>query len=259
MALLDGDDWWAKDKLATVAEALEKNPAIAAVGHGYYQFEEASGTTTRCAPPARSILTLQTPGAVRFSAYLLPSFLTVRRRVLQWISPIPEEMIFMADSALEAAATVMGALILEEPLSYYRRHADNLYSIDPGHVERAARKSRMAEIAYGGVCRRLLELGVPEESVSELLGFAVIEAKRANLGYFGGTRRKVFETEMQAFHAAFKRPSLAYRLYKYLVMGVATLLLPPRGFYAIRDWYAKHQLGRIRERIAPGDRGSSNS
>src|SRR5260370_1092757 len=35
VAILDGDDWWAKGKLAAVAEALEKNPEGAGGRDGY--------------------------------------------------------------------------------------------------------------------------------------------------------------------------------------------------------------------------------
>jgi len=48
--------------------------------------------------------------------FLLPSALTVRRKVLEWIMPIPEEMVFIADVPLQAAALVMGTLILDQPL-----------------------------------------------------------------------------------------------------------------------------------------------
>jgi len=50
-----------------------------------------------------------TRAAIRDWAFLLMGALTMRRRVLEWIMPIPEEMRFMADSAIQAAATVMGA------------------------------------------------------------------------------------------------------------------------------------------------------
>src|SRR5579862_4870911 len=43
VAFLDGDDWWAPGKLAAVTTSLEKNPGIAGVGHGYYEFMEATG------------------------------------------------------------------------------------------------------------------------------------------------------------------------------------------------------------------------
>ena len=43
VSFLDGDDWWLPGKLAAVTAALEKNPGIAGVGHGYYEFNEATG------------------------------------------------------------------------------------------------------------------------------------------------------------------------------------------------------------------------
>jgi hypothetical protein len=54
---------------------------------------------------------------------------------------------------------------------------------------------------------------------------------------------------MRVFHATFKNPSLAYRLFKYLCVGAATLALPPRSFYSIRNWYASQNLGRLRSRL----------
>src|ERR1700685_3567281 len=37
VAFLDGDDWWAKNKISRVVAAFNSNPGIAAVGHGYYE------------------------------------------------------------------------------------------------------------------------------------------------------------------------------------------------------------------------------
>ena len=43
VAFLDGDDWWLPCKLAAATAALEQNRGIAGVGHGYYEFIEATG------------------------------------------------------------------------------------------------------------------------------------------------------------------------------------------------------------------------
>src|SRR5208283_5443528 len=173
VAILDGDDWWAEKKLATVVDALEKNSEVAAVGHGYYEFHEETKEARVCVPPERTVVNMATPEATRaaFRAwpFLLMGALTVRRKVLEWIMPIPEEMVFMADTAIQAAAMVMGTLVLQEPLFYYRRHAQNLYAIDPKDTASLRRRYEMTELAYGGVCRRLIELGVRKECVSMLL------------------------------------------------------------------------------------------
>jgi glycosyltransferase involved in cell wall biosynthesis len=251
VAILDGDDWWAKRKLAVVLEALEKNPEVAAVGHGYHEFHEQTKQTRVYAPPGRAVLNTETPEAIRAALrlwpFLLMGALTVRRKVLEWIMPIPEEMVFMADTAIQAAAAIMGTLVLEEPLFYYRRHAQNLYAIDPKDAARLRRKYNIAELAYEGVYRRLIELGVREECVSMLFTESWVQVKRERLSRFGGGRLQTFRTEMQAFHAAFRNPSVGYQLFKYLVVGAGTMILPPRQFYGIRQWYAKRHLGRYRD------------
>jgi glycosyltransferase involved in cell wall biosynthesis len=37
IAMLDGDDWWAKQKLRRALETLDEYPAVGIVGHGYYE------------------------------------------------------------------------------------------------------------------------------------------------------------------------------------------------------------------------------
>src|ERR1700741_534631 len=133
VAILDGDDWWAEKKLATVIDALENNPEVAALGHGYYEFHEETNDLRFRVPQKQTFVNMATPEATR-EAYLAWSFLlmgalTVRRRVLDWIMPIPDEMRFMADVPIQAAAMFMGTLVLEEPLFYYRHHSQNLYAI----------------------------------------------------------------------------------------------------------------------------------
>jgi glycosyltransferase involved in cell wall biosynthesis len=253
VATLDGDDWWAQGKLAKAAEALEGNPEVGAVGHGHYEFDEKKKETRVVVPRKRETIDLANPeaahGAIRNWKFLLPSALTLRRRVLERIMPLPEEMVFMADTALQAGAMAMRTVVLEEPLFYYRYHAENLYAIDPEDKERLRRRYAMTELVHRRVYGMLVELGVAAESAATLLNGEWLDAKRWRLGTFGGKRREVFETEMTGFREAFAKPGLGYRLFKYFVVGPATLLLSPRRFYEARKWYAERQMGRYRERL----------
>src|SRR5262252_9077055 len=63
VAILDGDDWWAKGKLGTVVDDLEQNPEISAVSHAYYQFYERTNELRVCGPPETILLNLATPEA----------------------------------------------------------------------------------------------------------------------------------------------------------------------------------------------------
>ncbi|MGB2670082.1 MAG: glycosyltransferase family A protein [Candidatus Acidiferrum sp.] len=249
VAILDGDDWWAAKKVTTVVEALEQNPHVAAVGHGHFKFYEDTNELEACVPPGRMLVNMEMPCAVRSWPFLLMGALTVRRSLLEWIMPIPENMIFMADSAIQAAATIMGTLVLEEPLFYYRWHRRNLFAFDSRDASNAAslrRKAEMSELVYEGVSKRLRQLGVPSEQVSTMLGDACLDSRRSRLLMSGGRRVEAFQTEMQCFHRAYKNPTFAYRLYKYFVLATATMLLPPQRFYKLRQWYANHELGRYR-------------
>jgi hypothetical protein len=92
----------------------------------------------------------------------------------------------------------------------------------------------------------LLRLGVREECAAALLEPNWLFINRQSLSTYGGSRLKTFRTEMRSFRAYYKNPTLRYKLFKYLVMGPATLLLPPRTFYKFRAWYGQRNLGRFR-------------
>jgi hypothetical protein len=177
--------------------------------------------------------------------------------VLERIMPLAEEMVFMADTAIQTAAMAMGTLVLEEPLFYYRHHAQNLYAMDATNVERLRRKYAMTELVHERVYRMLLDLGVGAESAAALLNGTWLDAKRWRLHRIGGRRLEAFQTEMQAFREASRNPSAGYKLFKYLVVGTATMILSPQQFYGLRNWYAAREIGRYRERLLPQNAGTS--
>ena len=263
VALLDGDDWWAKGKLTAVLDSFERNPEDAAVGHGYYEVKEATNEVRVCAPAETKFLNLATAEAAREALrnwlFLLPSALTVRRKVLEQVMPIPEVLVFSADGPFQVAAMAAGVRVLQEPLFYYRLHADNLYTVDPKDTTKMRRRSNLYGVVLDVLEAQLIRSGVPLESVEALLYPLGTEVNRFSLSRFGGSRLKTFRTEMRSFHSEFKNPSLRYLLFKYFVVGAATLLLPPRRFYQARDWYAQRNLGRYREQLCKTDLNTSKT
>jgi glycosyltransferase involved in cell wall biosynthesis len=252
IAILDGDDWWCKGKLSAVIDILERNPNISAVSHGYYEYDEETKEAKLWAPQNTLSLNLATPDAAREAAknwrFLLMGALTVRREILKEVVPIPEALTFSADYPISAAAVARGVLVLPQPYSYYRYHSRNLFAVDPADPARMRRRYEMGDTMYSVTWPMLLRLGVPSECVSTLLGFAWVENSRASLHTFSGSRFKTFKTEMLSFRSDVKNPSVAYRLFKYLFVGSATLLLPPRWFYEARSWYSRHNIKRFRDK-----------
>lgn len=251
VAILDGDDWWAKGKLRTVADHFEQDPQIPALSHAYYRYYEATKELKVCGPSETTLLNLATPEAARATFlkwdYLAPCALTVRRKVLEQIIPIPEVLVFSADSPIAVASMAMGVRVLPQPLSYYRIHSNNLYALNSPDPEKLRRKYEMDDVMYSVLWPMLLRMGVPSECVSAFIDPAWTWINRQSLSTFGGSRLKTFRTEMRDFRSAYKNPSFGYRLFKYLVMGPATLVLSPRRFYKLRDWYKQRNLVRLRD------------
>jgi glycosyltransferase involved in cell wall biosynthesis len=255
VAFLDGDDWWVPGKLATVTTALEQNPGIAGVGHGYYEFNETTGESKLRKAPQPLFVGLSTPEAARKCwldlTYVHMAAFTVRRSVLDECIPIPETLIFDSDAPIAMAAIAHGALLLDQPLFYYRVHSNNLVGgVDQDDGIRLRRKYEMGDEMFEVLYPLLLRMGVPRDSVSALLDEQWVHLTRHMLSVYGGSRVKAFQTEMRHFRYTCKDPGLAYRLFKYAVVGAATFAIGPRTFYRLRDWYGRQNLGRLREYFA---------
>jgi glycosyltransferase involved in cell wall biosynthesis len=255
VSFLDGDDWWLPGKLAAVTAALGQNSDIAGIGHGYYEFNEVTGESKLRKPPQSLLVRLSTPEAARQCwldlTYVHMAAFTVRRSVLDKCIPIPETLIFDADAPIAMAAMAHGALLLDQPLLYYRVHSNNLVGgIDQNDGIRLRRKYEMGDEMFGVLYPMLLRMGVPRDSVSALLDEQWVHLTRHLLSVYGGSRIKAFQTEMRHFHYTCKDPSLAYCLFKYAVVGAATFAIRPRTFYRLREWYGRQNLGRLREYFA---------
>jgi glycosyltransferase involved in cell wall biosynthesis len=250
VALLDGDDWWAHGKLATVIESLEQHPEASAVCHGRYEIQETTNEVQVCAPERTKHLHLETPEAAREASiewrFLLTSAITVRRKILEQVIPIPEALVFSADAPIAMASVAAGVRLLKQPLFYYRRHSDNQYAINLKDITKMRRRSEMDERMFELLEPMLIGLGVSSESVDALLYPRWTQTSRFNLRNYGGSRRNAFRIETRHFRSTYKKRRAGHRLYKYLVPGLA-LLLPPRKFYELRDWYAEQVLVRFRK------------
>jgi glycosyltransferase involved in cell wall biosynthesis len=255
VAFLDGDDWWQKGKLAAAVSALAQHPEVSAVGHGYYEFHDKSGETrlrALASPESANLGSREAAaGALRAWDFLRTSALVARKSVLERIGPVPESLVFCADAFIAPACMIRGVYVLNEPLLYYRVHADNLCTFDdPSNETRLRGRCEMHELLFEMLEPMLLGAGVGRDAVRALLYPYFTDLMRFKLAKFGGSRLNAFRTEMRAFGAANGNPSAGYRAFKYFALGAATLLLPPRQFYGIRDWYARRGLGRLREPVA---------
>jgi hypothetical protein len=245
-----------------VARAFDEHPDAAAVSHAYYRCYEADQKRELVARPETTLFDLATPAAARAACigwdYFLPSSLSVRRAVLERVTPIPETLVICADAPIAAASMAMQTVVLPEALSCYRIHASNLYRVAAEDPVKARRKNEIDEKVYAVLHPMLLSWGVAPACVDALLDPLWIRSSRFRLRNFGGSHLKAFQTEMRFFNYEVANPGAGYLFFKYLVMGTATFLLPPRRFYQARDWYYSRNLGRLRDRIVGTQRTGRN-
>ena len=234
-------------------KSLSANPEIAAVGHGYYEVRDTEPAHEMFIPAKTCRLDLSSIEAARLAdaglTMLGTSRLSIRRDILHRIGPLPEELVFCADAPIFTLALALGgALVIDRPLCYYRQHSGSRFAHNPGDITNARRRIELLGFLLNYVPPRLLELGVDPEVVDALVESPRVEFERAKLQFGEGGRRQVFRTELRRFRAHYERPDLGYVLFTWLVCSCA-LLLPPRRFYRLLDWYSRNNIKRIRNMI----------
>lgn len=252
IAFLDGDDWWATEKLTKVIGAFDAHPNVACVGHAYYEVDE-TGSIFATMVPTITRLSFESPSSARlavpFRVFLGTSRFAIRRNVLERTLPVPPDVPFFDTFIFTQAIAISGAALLPEPLCYYRLHAGNLFA------SRSPENGRL-RTRYALICShlehlpsRLVKLGVPEETVNALLECDRVDTERLRLVFEGGKPWETFRVERAAYRIACRDASIGYRMFTYFVL-MLTLLMPTRIFYRLRAWYASGNLRRFRERIA---------
>jgi glycosyltransferase involved in cell wall biosynthesis len=249
-ATLDGDDWWAKEKLRRMLETLEANPAVGLVGHGFYE-EYSDGRPNGLILPGRpyrlDLASRQNAELFRhLAAFFGTSRMTIRKSVLDRILPVPEKLTIEADEYIFTLASAIGpAMILNEPLCYYGIHSGNLFQFGKFEPVKARRKMNVLDVLMRELPPKLRKFGASEEIVATLFQGTRVEAGRIRLSLDGGSPLEAFSIERAAFKAAYHKVTWRYQLFRAFVL-LQTLLLPPRLFYRLRRWYSEKGLSRFR-------------
>jgi glycosyltransferase involved in cell wall biosynthesis len=247
VAFLDGDDWWAPHKLRTVLEALEREPEAGSVGHGIIEYRGPGHQRVIVPNDAFRLHLRDRAGACRFrnvKAFLGTSRLTVRRKVLERVLPVPTELIFEADEYLfTTVAAVNDLLLLPQALTYYRLHGNNLFQYGTPDQARMQRKYRVLDGLVRTLPPALKGLGVEQAAIDAVIEPLWVHAERLRLSLEGGTPWQTFQVEKTAFRIANEDISMRYRVLKsaFLALG---LVMPPRRFFQLRRWYAAKGYNR---------------
>lgn len=250
IGFLDGDDWWEKSKLSVVARELSTHPEIGTIGHGLYEVDEAGKRLASNTPNRVYETRLKEPPEAKefipLRSFLGTSRLTVRRPILQLVTPLPEALKVEADEFLATHATVLGgAKVLEQPLTNYRFHSGNLYQFSEWNAVKARRKLESLACILRDLPPRLLQASISPEVIEILRADVWIDAERLRLSLGEGWGWETFRVEREANRKAYRGASFGYHLFHGAVLGAAAVL-PPAVFYRLRRWYTKQGLARTR-------------
>jgi len=255
IAFLDGDDWWAPEKLRRVADVFVKEHAVGCVGHGIIEIF-ADRTERIVAPGKDERLRLDSLAAARVfrlrKSYLGTSRMVLRTQLARNLLPVPEALIIEADEYLFTLAAAMSEIIiLREPLTHYHIHGDNLYLAAGNGEKGLRRKQQVMEVLASSFRTILPAKGIPADAAECIVEIVQAEADQLRLMTDGGRAWETFRTENKLYEVLHADASWGNRLFR-AITTLPALMLPPRRYYAARSWLASRRwYRRIREKALP--------
>lgn len=250
VAFLDGDDWWAPEKLKLALAQFEAHPELGAVGHGQYEFYPDGRPLGVVVADKTYRLRLTDPATARLFTQLRwclgTSKITIRKALLDRILPFPEELVIEADEWMFTLAPALApAVVLDEPLFYYRLHGGNLYQFSKQDETKVRRKGAVLAALLRRLPPRLRELGVGEDVIATVTEPIWVDAERIKLSLDGGKPWRTYQVERASYRYSHSGATFGYRAFNAFVLGL-TIMLPPRLFYRLRQWYSDKKLARLR-------------
>ena len=250
VALLDGDDWWARNKVHLVVEAFEDYPHVGTVGHGIIEVDSDANRSRALGPETIGYFDLASDKGAHtfrgFMAFLGTSRVSFRKSVLTKVLPVPEALVVEADEFLSAMAVGCGgAVLLAEPLTFYRLHDANLFQFRATDPIRTRRKLEVLNCLAADLAPQLARLGVSQSAISIIVDPIRISTSRMKLMLDSGTPLETYLVEQADLRVAYGHMSMGYWLYKQITLLLA-LILPPRFYYQLKALYAANDLRRFR-------------
>jgi GT2 family glycosyltransferase len=255
VAFLDGDDWWAPNKLNAVAHVFAAEPAVGLVGHGVSQVSPDTGERTEvprhvCRYRIRSVAE-----AKRFRlqrGFFGTSRMTYRREILREIGPVPESLRFEADEYLfTLAALRTDVMILNQSFTFYRLHDRNLYQLAAGNVHGARKKQRVLAALAAALAFKMKEIGVSREIAGTILEAVQIEADVLRLVVESGFPWETLATELKIMRVFHDDASVWQHLFSCARL-VPALIMPARAYYRYRRRLSELKLYQLlRTKVLP--------
>ncbi len=247
VAFLDGDDWWAPQKLTRVAQAMNTDASVGIVGHGIVNVQRDQREQVETLREGFRFQASTVEGARLFrrrGAFLGTSRMAIRGDLLGRIGLVPEEIEIQADEYLfTLAAVLMSAQILPEALTYYRLHEGNSFQLASHDAQKLRRKQKSLAALARTLSQQLESIGVEREVRRAVVEYTQASADQLRLVLDGGWPWETAKTEWRIYEILHPDAKFSHRMFKVLIL-LGALVTTPRGFYSLQRTLAQNSLYR---------------
>jgi glycosyltransferase involved in cell wall biosynthesis len=255
VAFLDGDDWWAAEKLQAVTQALASDSLIGLVGHGITEVFPDGSQHLQLLKEVPRFRVDSDRGARDFrlrKSFLGTSRMTIRGEVLRQIGGVPESLTIQADEYLfTLAGYVSDVLILRESLTFYRLHAGNAFQVSDGNTLALRRKQKVLEALSKSLSAKLVEQKVKESIARITIEAIETEAELIRLSLDAGLPWETVRTEVRNYRIMHPDATLPHWLFKGLAL-LPSCVMPSRNYYSLRQSVSRNRVYRkAREKWLP--------
>ena len=237
IAFLDGDDWWAPDKLSTVVQAFSLNPSIALIGHSVTEVLHNGARRSELVRDLPGFRIDSVVGARSFrlsKSFLGTSRMTFRAGLLHRIGPVPEALVIEADEFLFTLGAVFSeVLLLRQPLTFYRLQGQNLFQLGELDPSLLRRKHEVMLALTTELRCRFAEEHVSPDVCHVIIDALQTEADVLRLSLGQGSPLDTFRTELRSYYISHDHAS-PLRQFLKCVSLVPALLLSPRYYNAFK-------------------------
>jgi glycosyltransferase involved in cell wall biosynthesis len=247
IAFLDGDDWWAPNKLTRVVQAMTADPKVGILGNGIIMVQQDGSQQAEILLEGFHFQADTREGARLFRlrrSFLGTSRMTIRADLLRRIGPVPEAIVVQADEYLfTLAAALAGGQVLPDALTYYRYHDSNGYQVGQHDLRRIRRKQGAIAALARSLATELGRHGIASDSQLAITEILQAEADQLRLWLDGGAPFETMRTEWTIYDVHHPDAPTAHRIFKRLSL-IPAIFLPPATYYWLRGWVVRSQFYR---------------